>query len=145
MKPFVNEEGWTLIELIGTLSILGLLVTLAFPQWVTISQQIEEEMFLQLFALEIYDARMQAIAYQQEVAVEWQKRRVVVRTAEQVLRSLEIPDHLQIESNYAQDRLLYRRSGQAVGGTIWLKRNQETIGKLIVQVASGVPRVVMNP
>lgn len=144
MKWNSTEEGWTFIELIGTLSILGLIVGLAFPQWMTISQKIEEEMFLQLFALEIYDARMQAIAYQQEVAVEWHQHRVVVRTAEQILRSLEIPDHLQLESNFAQDRLLYRRSGQAVGGTIWLKHNQETIGSLIVQVASGIPRVVVN-
>lgn len=144
MKPYASEEGWTLIELIGTLSILGLLVGLAFPQWVTLSQQIEKEMFLQLFALEIYHARMQAVAYQQEVAVEWERQRVVVRTDGQILRSFEIPDHLQIESNFAQDRLLYRRSGQAVGGTIWLKRNGETIGSLVVQVASGIPRVVMN-
>lgn len=144
MKSSATEEGWTIIELIGTLSILGLLVGLAFPQWVTLSQKIEEEMFLQLFALEIYDARMQAIAYQQEVAVEWQKNRVVVRTDKHILRSMEIPPHLQLESNFTQNRLLYRQSGQAVGGTIWLKRNQRTIGRLVVQVASGLPRVVVH-
>lgn len=138
-----GEEGWSMIELILTLTLFGLLVSLALPTFTRFGEYIEKEMFLKLLASDLEYAKMQAISYEEEIIVYFDTQYGWVKTKknDQILRKIKIPYHFKITTNFAQDQIIFRHTGQSLGGTIQLKSGQRLIGRILVQVASGLPKV----
>lgn len=56
-----------------------------------------------------------------------------------------VPSGMRLQSNYPSGRIVFRRSGQARGGTFYLIDGEEKVGRVVVQVASGRPRVEVVP
>lgn len=144
MRIFLHrEEGWTMIELILTLSLLGLLITLALPTFTRFGEFLEKEMFLKLLSTDLQYAQMQAMSREEEIVVWFDTKAgwVITQQNGHLLRKIKIPYHFKMETNFRQDQIIFRQSGQIVGGTIQLKSGNRLIGKIMVQVASGIPRV----
>lgn len=137
-----SEGGWTLVELVCTLSLMGLITSMAYPQLISFAKQMEEELFVKLLVDELYYARTQAIGYEQDITVQWQSRQMIVRSGTQELRQLQIPAHLRLLTNFPNNAIRYHSSGQAKGGTIQLLRDKELVAKIVLQVASGIPKVI---
>jgi competence protein ComGD len=68
-------------------------------------------------------------------------KRVIVYQEEQKQRALLIPGGYQIVSNYPGNRIVFRETGQVRGGTITLLQGEKLLGKIVVHVASGHPKV----
>ncbi len=136
-----------MIELILTLSLFGLLVSLALPTFTRFGEYIEKEMFLKLLASDLEYAKMQAMSYEEEIVVSFDTKLgwVLTKKNDQILRRIKIPYHFQIETNFVQDQIVFRHTGQSLGGTIQLKSGERLIGKILVQVASGLPKVELIP
>lgn len=132
-----------MIELILTLLLFGLLVSLALPTFTRFGEYVEKEMFLKLLASDLEYAKMQAVSYEEEIVVRFDTESGWVKTMrkDQVLRKIKIPYHFRVETNFAQDQIVFRHSGQSLGGTIQLRSGKRLIGKVLVQVASGLPKV----
>lgn len=132
-----------MIELILTLALLGLLVALAIPTFTELGTFIEKQMFLQLLAADLSYAQTQATSEEAEVRVwfDTQTGHVITTKNDQLLRQINIPRRFHIRTNFAGNQLIFRTTGQSIGGTIWLQQGTEVVGKLVIQVASGVPRL----
>lgn len=136
-----------MIELILTLLLFGLLVSLALPTFTRFGEYVEKEMFLKLLASDLEYAKMQAMSSEEEMTVYFDTatRWIFTKKSDQIVRKLKIPYHFKLETNFAQNRIIFRHTGQSVGGTIQLKSGPRLIGKILVQVASGLPKVELIP
>jgi Tfp pilus assembly protein FimT len=142
-----REEGWSMVELILTLTLFGLLIALALPTFTRFGEYVEKEMFLKLLASDLAYAQTQAISTEADIIVSFDTKAgwVLVSRDRIMLRRLKIPYHFRLQTNFARDQLIFRHTGQSVGGTIQLKSGERMIGKIAIQVASGVPRVELIP
>lgn len=136
-----------MIELVLTLTLLGLLIALALPTFTSLGEYVEKEMFLKLLASDLTYAQTQAVSYEEEIIVLFDTKAgwVITKKQGQLLRKIKIPYHFRLETNFAQNQIIFRDSGQSIGGTIRLMSGERLIGKILVQVASGVPRVELVP
>lgn len=138
-----NEGGWNLVELNVTLMLISLLAGLAYPAFANWSDRVERDLFLGTLAADIRMVQREAMAREQEVSLNLDTRRGSYRILREgeLIRQGRIPARLQVESNYPGDQILFRRTGQARGGTLLVRSRGEVVGKIIIQVASGRPRV----
>lgn len=136
-----------MVELALTLALAGLLTSLALPAFVQWGDRLEREQFLGLLAEEIRLAQKVASVREMEtfLQVDAEGREYSIYWGKKILRKEKVPARYQLESNYPSHRLVFRPSGQARGGTFRLVKNGETVGRVVVQVASGRPRVEMVP
>lgn len=136
-----------MIELILTLLLFGLLVSLALPTFTRFGEYVEKEMFLKLLASDLEYAKMQAMSSEEEMIVYFDTATgwIITKKSDQIVRKLKIPYHFELETNFAQNRIIFRHTGQSVGGTIQLRSGRRLIGKILVQVASGLPKVELIP
>lgn len=135
------------MELILTLMLFGLLVSLALPTFTRFGEYVEKEMFLKLLASDLEYAKMQAVSSEEEIIVQFDTKNGWVKTKKenQILRKIKIPHHFQIKTNFAHDQIIFRHTGQSLGGTIQLRNGERLIGNVLVQVASGLPKVELIP
>lgn len=141
------EDGWTMVELIFTLSLLGLLATLSLPAFSQLGERVEREMFLHFLAIDLQYAQMEAMSREEEVIVHIasNSRWIIITQADKHVRKTEIPQRYQLKHNYPDGKIIFRRTGQVRGGTIKLLTGNRVCGLIKIQVASGRPRVVMEP
>lgn len=139
-----DEEGWSLLELMVTLFIFGLITALAYPTVAVVGGRAEREMFFELFASDLELAQMEAMSRQKEVVIAFRAHEVWVIQGGKRLRSLTVPVGYELKTNYINGRLTFTATGQAVGGTVYLLQNQRKMGAIKVQVASGRPVVEMG-
>ncbi|TCS94706.1 GspH/FimT family pseudopilin [Hazenella coriacea] len=146
-NDFRNDAGWTFVELIITLSILGMIVTLSYPAFAHLGERMERELFLDFLASDLQFARTEAISREEEVKVIFKssQHQMIVQQKNTILRQTKIPNRYLITTNYPQDEMVFRKSGQVRGGTIQLLLNGQRVGEVRVQVASGTPEVVIEP
>lgn len=140
-KRLLKEEGWTITELMFTLTILGFLLTLAVPALSSIGERIEKELFLGFLESDLELAQMEALARQEEVVVKVDVNFVEIVQSNHVLRKMIIPKRYTLKSNYADQHILFRKTGQVKGGTLWLCKEDHPVGQIKIQVASGRPRI----
>lgn len=72
-------------------------------------------------------------------------RKYSIHRGKERLREAKVPARYRLDSNYPSHRLVFQPSGQARGGTFRLMKNGKTVGRIVVQVASGRPRVEVVP
>lgn len=144
---FDEEAGWTLVELIITLSVLGMIVTLSYPAFAQVGERMERELFLDFLASDLQFARTEAMSREEEVKVTFNnsEHQIIVKQKNTLLRVMKIPNRYWIDTNYPNHEITFRKSGQVRGGTIQLCLNGQAVGEIRVQVASGIPEVVMEP
>ncbi|EGK13034.1 hypothetical protein HMPREF9374_1187 [Desmospora sp. 8437] len=142
-----GEEGWSLVELSLTLALAGLLTSLALPAFVQWGDRLEQEQFMELFSEEIRMTQREA-SVREEVTflqLDSKGRKYSIHRGKERLREAKVPARYRLDSNYPSHRLVFQPSGQARGGTFRLMKNGKTVGRIVVQVASGRPRVEVVP
>ncbi|MDR6224940.1 GspH/FimT family pseudopilin [Desmospora profundinema] len=142
-----DEGGWNLVELQVTLLLISLLAGLCYPAFVQWADRVERDLFLGVLASDIRMAQREATVREEEVVLALDSEAGIYRIMRdgQVIRQGKMPSRFQVESNYPGDRILFRRTGQVRGGTLSLRSGGELVGKVIIQVASGRPRVETGP
>ncbi|MFC7442254.1 Tfp pilus assembly protein FimT/FimU [Laceyella putida] len=138
-----GERGWTLIELTMVILVLGWIFSICYPAFATLGERTERQLFLGVLANELILAQTEAESREAEVTVliDGPAKRVIVYQGEQKQRALLIPGRYQIVSNYPGNRIVFRETGQVRGGTITLLQGEKLLGKIVVHVASGHPKV----
>ncbi|MBA4493270.1 GspH/FimT family pseudopilin [Paenactinomyces guangxiensis] len=141
-----REAGWTLVELILILSLLGLLAMLSLPAFSRIGERAEREMFLHSIASDLQLAQVEAVSRRQEVIVHLDSKNhlITVKQGNNLLRKTTIPPRYQLKSNYPANRIVFRETGQVKGGTLQLYLGGQLTGTIKMQVASGRPKVEME-
>ncbi|SDW09201.1 prepilin-type N-terminal cleavage/methylation domain-containing protein [Marininema mesophilum] len=142
-----EQQGWTLVELSLTLAMIGLLAILALPAFVQWGDRLDRELFLGGLAADLRFAQTQARLTEEEtlLVLDASKHRYTVKQGDHLLRNEKIPSRFQLTSNYPRSRVIFRRSGQVRGGTFVLYTRGKRVGRVVVQVASGRPRVEVDP
>lgn len=138
-----DEGGWTLVEMVLTLALIGLLALLSIPAFAQLGERVERQLFLDRFVAEVRLAQREAIGHEEEVAVEVDKTGRAFRVVRggKVIRQEMIPHRYRLRSNYPENRLLFRRTGQVRGGRFQLYEGKKRVGEVIIQVASGRTRL----
>ncbi|PTX65024.1 type II secretory pathway pseudopilin PulG [Melghirimyces profundicolus] len=136
-----------MVELTVTLALVGLLTALVLPAFVQMGDRLERERFLELLAEDVRLAQREARARETEtfLQVEGEGTSYSVYRGNSRLRREKVPGKMRLESNYPSGRLVFRKSGQIRGGTVRLMDGGKPAGKVVVQVASGRPRVEVVP
>ncbi|MFC4076624.1 GspH/FimT family pseudopilin [Salinithrix halophila] len=142
-----DEEGWTLVELALTLSLIGLLVSLAVPAFVQWGDRLERELFLGGLAEDLRLAQREARLTEEKTVLQLDEKRqtYTVKKGRRTLRREAIPPRYKLTSNYPGNRVTFRPTGQVRGGTFRLVVGSTQAGRVIVQVASGRPKVEVDP
>lgn len=140
----IREAGFTLVELLCTLSILGLIITLAVPN---LSNLITNKTYHQLryqIISQLEDAQLVAMASEVEVAVKFSNSEMTTWIDGKQKQQMEFPENIQISSNYQENKVLFRETGHVRGGTIFIKQNNREWMKVVIQVASGTTKVLIH-
>jgi prepilin-type N-terminal cleavage/methylation domain-containing protein len=142
-----GERGWTLIELIMVIIVLGWMFSITYPAFATMGERTERQFFLGALASELSLAQTEAESREREVTVilDNARKRITISQGTNRQRMLLIPAKYAVTSNYPSNQIIFRETGQVRGGTIWLKREGKPIGKVVVHVASGHPKVELGP
>ncbi|WP_380164249.1 GspH/FimT family pseudopilin [Kroppenstedtia sanguinis] len=135
------------MELSLTLILAGLITSLALPAFAQWGDRLEQEQFMELFSEDIRLAQREASVREEVTFLQVDTKGGVysIHRGEERLREEKVPARYRLESNYPSHRLVFQPSGQARGGTFRLKKNGKTVGRIVVQVASGRPRVEVVP
>lgn len=139
-----KEAGFTLVELLCTLSVLGLVITLAVPD---LSNLVTKKTYLQLryqIISQLEDAQLVAMAREVEVAVKFSNSEMTTWIDGKQKQQMELPENLQISSNYKENKVVFRETGHVRGGTIFIKKNNREWMKVVIQVASGTTKVLIH-
>jgi type II secretory pathway pseudopilin PulG len=141
------EAGWMMVESIVALFLLGLILALCLPTWTQVRERTEREVFLQAVATQLELAQIEAVSREEEVHVQIQsaQQKIQVKQGDQCLREMAIPQRYRLSSNYDGDQIIFRKTGQVLGGTLQLQLEGRFVGQIVVQVASGIPKVVLQP
>lgn len=142
-----SEGGWTLIELVLTLTLVGLLASLAIPAFHQIGERLERKLTLDSLASDIRLAQREAESRESvtELRIDPSGSGYRVMRGGKTIRRTSVRPRYRLTSNYPSGRILFRPSGQVRGGTLWLERNGKRVGRVVLQVASGRPRVEVDP
>ncbi|SFJ07216.1 GspH/FimT family pseudopilin [Thermoflavimicrobium dichotomicum] len=138
------EAGWTVVELLLTLIILSCLLLLAVPAVSEMGKRVEQALLLDLLSSDIQLAQMEALSRQKEVKIEFSPDMLQIVQEKRYLHRTKLPANYRIQTNFPNQSLYFRETGQAVGGTIRLLQGEIMVGKIIVQVASGRPKVELE-
>ncbi|MCH5583916.1 prepilin-type N-terminal cleavage/methylation domain-containing protein [Shimazuella sp. AN120528] len=139
-----KEAGYTLVELLCTLSIMGMLISLAVPNLSTV---IAKATYLQLryqIISQLEDAQLTAMAREIEVSVQFSNRTITTWVDGKTQYKTILPEDVKISSNYKENRVLFRKTGQVRGGTIHIKKNEKNWMDVVIQVASGTTKVIFH-
>lgn len=136
-----SQSGWSLIEVIFSLFLFGLLVSLCVPAGTVVTERVQRMLFMQDLATQLQLAQMEAVTREAEVIVQWKEDEVKVIEDGELLRKMEIPPLYRLTGNYPDEQLIFRETGQTRGGTIFLYAKDKQVGKIVIQVASGLPKV----
>ncbi len=139
----MDESGWTLVEMVLTLALVGLLAALAFPAFAQLGERVERQLFLNQLLAEIRMAQREAVSRERQVAFEVDRtgRAYRITRGGKVLQEKRVPNRYHLKSNYPGNRLHFHPSGQVRGGRFQLYKGEKQVGEVIVQVASGRARV----
>ncbi|MBA4603462.1 GspH/FimT family protein [Thermoactinomyces mirandus] len=140
-----GEAGWSLIETVFTLFLFGLLFSLCMPAISVIAERVERMLLMQELASRLQLAQTEAMSKETEVTVRLvsAQNEVHIVQNETVLRKIRIPPLYRLTSNYPRQSFVYRETGQVQGGTLSLYSGKRLVGRLVIQVASGLPKVEM--
>ncbi len=142
-----GDGGWSLVELTITLTLAGLITALALPAFVQWGDRQEREGFLGLLAEDIRLAQRKAQIGEVDVYLKVNREgsSYAVYQGKQRLSRGTAPAGTRLTSNFPSGQLVFRPSGQSRGGTFQLMQGKEIVGRVVVQVASGRPRVEVQP
>ncbi len=142
-----NEGGWTLVELVLTLTLLGLLAALAVPAFFQIGERLERKLTLDALASDLRLAQREAESRETvtELRIDPSGDGYRLVREGKTFRRASLRPRYRLSSNYPSGKILFRPSGQVRGGTLWLEREGKRVGRLVIQVASGRPRVEVDP
>lgn len=135
--PVHRENGFSLIEMMCTLFLLGVLAGISIPMIATIVTQLEAEQIANDLVNNLSLAQQMAISREEEVVVQFSQTGFTIRSADEVIKHWKLKRNYRLQQNYSQGELIFRSSGQSRGGTIRLIYQNETVKELKVQVASG--------
>lgn len=136
-----------MLELVLTLMLIGLLASLAVPAFHQIGERLERKLTLDSLASDLRLARREAESRESvtELRIDSSGSEYRVVREGKTIRRASLRPRYRLTSNYPSGRVLFRPSGQVRGGTLWLERNGERVGCVVIQVASGRPRVEVDP
>ena len=121
-KKLVREAGFTYVELLCVLSIMGLLTSFAMPDAANVSMRFSNEKLRLEVISGLQQAQLVAMAKEKEISVYFSENNMFTFEDEKVIRILHLPDEIQIESNYKNNTVVFQETGQVRGGTIILRR-----------------------
>lgn len=146
MPKTESELGFHLLEVMLIVFVMSLLIGLGWPLTIEITKQLEQEMFLYLLSSDFRYAQAEAMSKETDTHVQLDPESRMIRVVQggKVLNQTPIPIGYHLKGNTPKTGIVFRETGQVVGGTIDLYRSGKIVGKLILSVASGRPRVVIN-
>jgi prepilin-type N-terminal cleavage/methylation domain-containing protein len=139
-----REAGFTLVELLCTLSILGIIISLAIPNLFSLSINTTYVQLRYQIISHLEEAQLMALAREVEVSVRFSSNGMITWSDGKRLQQIEFPENLQISSNYPENEVLFRETGQVRGGTVYIKQNNKNWMKVVIQVASGTTKVIVH-
>jgi prepilin-type N-terminal cleavage/methylation domain-containing protein len=137
-----SESGFTLVELLCTISILGLISSLALPNVSTLMANATDMQLKYQITSQLDEAQLIAMAKETEVFVRFTDHGIITVINGKIIQQSKLPNDITIVSNYHQNQVTYQETGQVRGGTIVLKRSRKDWMKVVIQVASGTTKVV---
>lgn len=137
-----KESGFTLIEALFVLFLFSILASLAVPSFAISSKQKVADQLAEQIRQSLEEVRMLAIVQEGESKVIFHPTMIVLTKPDQSTKQLTIPKQCIIKQNFRKNQLIYRYSGQAVGGRLQIKCDHHVMVALIVQVGSG--RVILE-
>jgi prepilin-type N-terminal cleavage/methylation domain-containing protein len=139
-----NERGFTLVELLCTISILGLLVSLAIPNLSSIISKATYTQIKYQISSQLEDAQLLAMSKEQSVVVQFTNQQIITTANHKNYQVTSLPEGIKIISNYKNHKVTFQESGHVRGGTIVLRRSKQVWIKVVIQVASGTTKVVFH-
>jgi prepilin-type N-terminal cleavage/methylation domain-containing protein len=136
-----REAGFTFVELLCTISLLGLLTTLAVPNITNIVSKTADQQLRLAVIAQLQQAQLIAMAKEKEIGIRFTKEKMLTIEDEQVTDIIPLPEVSQIQTNYKNNEIVFQDTGQVRGGTITLSRLEKAHIKIVIQVASGVTRM----
>ncbi|MDQ0416300.1 Tfp pilus assembly protein FimT [Croceifilum oryzae] len=139
-----NESGFTLLETVFVLFLLSLFCTLALPSFSTTSRNKVEQQFgvevREIFSL----ARSLAVSQEKSWRVLVLPNQIQLQQPESnsLRKELAIPKQCKFTDHPLKNEVIFRQTGQAVGGTLTLDCESGYHATWKVQVGSG--RVIME-
>ncbi|MGA9173303.1 MAG: GspH/FimT family pseudopilin [Thermoactinomyces sp.] len=140
-----GERGWTFVEMLLILFMLGLFTAIAMPAFSALGERAEREMFLDSLATQIQLAQLEAVSRESEVTLFLNAHEIKVNQGEEEIRTIPVPAKYNLQSNYKGNRVIFRETGQVQGGTIQIFLARQLVGKVVIQVASGRPKGELIP
>ncbi|MCS1350545.1 GspH/FimT family pseudopilin [Mechercharimyces sp. CAU 1602] len=141
-----RTEGHTVIELSITLLVVGTVLTVVLPAWSALGQQSKEGLFLQQLVSDLRFAQREAESKEEAVYVQViGEERYRLLQGGSLLQAVQLPGGYHLQHNYPEKGLVFHATGQARGGRFVLMYGEEAVAEVIVQVASGRPRVERIP
>lgn len=139
-----QEAGFTLVEMLCTCSILGLVLALAIPHMGKLIAQTSLIQLRHQITSQLEQAQLLAMAKETETLVQFTNNQMIVKQNGQQISQITLPKGLQISSNYPQNQVIFRETGQVRGGTIFFYQQGLKVMRLVIQVASGTIKVVVH-
>jgi Tfp pilus assembly protein FimT len=143
-KKLRKEAGYTLVEMLCIISILGLFCSIALPD---ITALISKATYTQLrfdISSQLKEAQLLSMSKEIEVFVRFSNDRITTIENKKITKQVQLPEDTQIDSNYKNNEVIFQETGQVRGGTIILKQYNEEKMKVVVQVASGTTKIQIN-
>jgi Tfp pilus assembly protein FimT len=140
-KKLRKEAGFTLVEMLCIISILGLFCSIAVPD---ITALISKATYTQLrfdITSQLKEAQLLAMSKEIEVLVRFTNDDITTIENKKITKQIQLPEDIQINSNYKNNEVVFQETGQVRGGTIILKQYNKEKMKVVIQVASGTTKI----
>jgi prepilin-type N-terminal cleavage/methylation domain-containing protein len=139
-----QETGFTLVEMLCTCSILGLMLTLAIPDMSRLIDQATQVQLRHQIKTQLEHAQLEAMAKETETLVQFTNEQIITRQGEQIISQIVLPKDVQVTSNYSHNQVVFQETGQVRGGTIAISQQGYGMMKIVIQVASGTTKVIIH-
>ncbi|GEN35007.1 GspH/FimT family pseudopilin [Aneurinibacillus danicus] len=136
-----HKNGFTLIEVLIVVAILGGVLGFAIPSAMQIMRHMQGDQFIETLSADLYLAANEALSYRGIVRVKfepWNGIYVVHRIWETYQKKVKIPAGFVVSYNFGDGTLIFNELGHVLqGGTITVVYPNGVAKKITVYMVSG--------
>jgi Tfp pilus assembly protein FimT len=115
MMKRCGEQGWTFVEMLLILFMLGLFTAIAMPAFSALGERAEREMFLDSLATQIQLAQLEAVSRESEVTLFLNAHEIKVNQGEEEIRTIPVPQNTIFKAIIKEIGLFFGRRGRCKG------------------------------